>query len=228
MDEELEDLIDSIDSDNSDWTRRGVIKLLSFSRFFKSQVSELEVLTEKIRANISMFTLASALCSTFGSTGVLVNLINSIINMYYKSENDGITFRVGVLIIGFVFNVITTALIAFLKVKSYEEKLQSASVCANGYLKLLNDINSELYKKAKNRSSMAEMFVRLNAEYGRLHEIQVSNLDMNTRRMNIEMELLEKRLSIEQNKVVINVNDDDNDKKNVKEIPLTESNDSVN
>ena len=211
MDTELEDLVDSLDSDNSDWTRRGVIKLLSFSRFFKSQVSELEVLTERIRANISMFTMMTALCSAFGSTGVLVNLINSIIDMYYKSEHDGITFRVGVLIIGFVFNVITTALIAFLKVKSYEEKLQSASVCANGYLKLLNDINSELYKKAKNRSSMAEMFVRLNAEYGRLHEIQVSNLDMNTQRMNIEMELLEKRMSAEQKKVEVSDATNDND-----------------
>lgn len=213
METDLEDLIDSIDSDESDWTRRGIVKLISFSKHFRAQVDELEKMSEKTRYRIAMFTMASALCSVFSSTGILITLINDIINLYFK-ESGATTLKFGSIIVGFVFNVITTILVAFLKVKSYEEKLQSSAVCATGYMKLLNDVNSEIYKKAKNRTPMSELFAKINAEYSRLYNIQSTILEMNTRQLTIDCEALEKRLSGEQK----------NDK--IKEVLSDETNDN--
>ena len=210
MDSDLEDLVDSIDSDETDWTRRGVIKMITLSRFFKGQVKDLEKLIEKTKSRIAMFTLASALLSSVGSAGMLVNLITDIVNMYFD-ENGGKVFRVGILITGFVFNLFATVLIAFLKVKSYEEQLQNASACANRYLKLVNDVGNELYKKAKNRSPMTEFFTRITGEYEKFYNLQ-TNLGMNSQRLNLEIQELEKRLSTDKKKIILNESTEEVDK----------------
>ena len=210
MDTDLEDLVDSIDSDETDWTKRGVIKMITLSRYFKGQVKDLETLIDKTRSRIAMFTLASALLSAVGSAGMLVNLITDIVNMYFD-ENGGKIFRVGILITGFIFNLLATMLISFLKVKSYEEQLQTASTCANGYLKLVNDVGNELYKKAKNRTPMTEFFTRITRDYERFYNLQ-SNAGINSERLNVEMDELEKRLSTEKKKIMLHESTDEVEK----------------
>ena len=117
MESDLEDLFDSLDS-RDDWTRRGIVKLIIMANEFKMQEAEIEVMIEKIRWRISFFTLLGVLFSTFGTANVAISMIKDFIEINDSYEKQIQIVRFCLIVIGFVFNLLTSLLIAYLKVKA--------------------------------------------------------------------------------------------------------------
>lgn len=188
MEVDLEDLFDSLDS-RDDWTRRGIVKLIIMANEFKMQEAEIEVIIEKIRWRISFFTLLGVLFSTFGTVNVAISMIKDFIEINDSYEEQIQIVRFCLIVIGFVFNLLTSLLIAYLKVKAYEETLQELFECSSGYVRLINQINIELYKKAKFRGSMGELLKTVQCDYERLQKVHVSlNMENSVRRFPAELE----------------------------------------
>ena len=195
MDVDLDDLFDSLDS-KDDWTKRGILKLVIMARAFKGNVNAIDLIIEKIRWRISMYTLVGVLFSTFATASNAVSMIKDFAEINLISDRKVQVVRLILIAVGFLFTVLTTMLFAYLKVKSFEQELQGMFECSTGYLRLVNMINGELCKKARFRCSMADLFKNVLGDYERLQKFQVSlNMENKIHDISVEMDESERQLT---------------------------------
>ena len=195
MDVDLDDLFDSLDS-KDDWTKRGILKLVIMARAFKGNVNAIDLIIEKIRWRISMYTLVGVLFSTFATASNAVSMIKDFAEINLISDRKVPVVRLILIAVGFLFTVLTTMLFAYLKVKSFEQELQGMFECSTGYLRLVNMINGELCKKARFRCSMADLFKNVLGDYERLQKFQVSlNMENKIHDISVEMDESERQLT---------------------------------
>lgn len=158
------------DSDSSgDWTERGIEYLLETRKHCSDDVMMIDGVIDGTKRRIALFTLMSMLFSMFGTSGLLVNYVQSIIEIV--SPNPGsMSYRIGIESVICVVNVITTMLMSYLKVKAYEQQLQTAFECSQGYFALEQDIDKEIYQKHRNRAPMNEVFKKIALALGKLQK----------------------------------------------------------
>jgi hypothetical protein len=189
----IDSLLNSLDEDTSDWTKRGVIRFFSLQDLFKKEIRQIEVFIQKSKRDSTIISLLITFLSGFASTSSILAVIERFLTDSMKDEY--IMFGDGIAILAMIFDLIITLLVAYFKIQNYEEKLIQAYECKSEYMYLLHEIESQLYRKSKFRCPMSELMKQITRDHEKVVHKQTSQLGLFSFQLMEDMNDLEQRIT---------------------------------
>lgn len=189
----IDSLLNSLDEDTTDWTKRGVIRFFSLQDLFKKEMRQIELFIQRSQRNSTILSLLITFLSGFASTSSILAVIDRFLTN--SKEEDFRMFGDGVSILAMIFDLVITVLVAYYKIQNYEEKLVQAYECKSEYMYLLHEIESQLYRKSKFRCPMSELMKQITRDHEKVVHKQTSQLGLFSFQLIEDMDLLERRIS---------------------------------
>lgn len=159
MSEEAEthiDLFDSLDDlSETDWTKRGVLHLMAVQETTNDAIMQLTTLSDKLKQRWSLLTLINSILNPLATIGSLFQVIDSAIEL--RDIEDALQLnqiRLITICIVCLVQFVSSCLSVYLKTANYDFKLSVASDLVMDYTHIVHQIDGQLYRKAKHRTSM--------------------------------------------------------------------------
>ena len=150
---QIDDLLDSLDSDETDWNRRSVLKILSMRNMFVSEIKQIEPYVDKLKRTSSILTTISTIMVAIGTSGTVIELVREIV-IFRDGFIKPSVINMLVLVLSAIFDVTATSILAYIKSQDFSIKINVADECISELQYMIDSIDSQLYKKAKFRTHM--------------------------------------------------------------------------
>lgn len=163
----VEELLESIDNDESSWTKRGVIKLVTTQGRYKKQIKYLEIEIDKWTWRSGALQTISTIAAYFATGGTGVGAVREAV-----MSRDGFITTSTIYLIVLIITVVATLIVnvgaQLQNTLEYAQAIAQASDCINDLRIQINDINIELYRKAETRTSLSTMLLRIQSDEAKM------------------------------------------------------------
>lgn len=163
----IEELLESIDNDESSWTKRGVVKLVTTQSRYLKQIKHLEKEIDRWTWRSGALQTIETVSAYFATGGTGVSAVREAV-----MSRDGFIAPSTIYWIVLVITVVATLLVncaaQLQKTLNYPEAIASAGDCINDLRIQINDINVELYRKAETRTSLSTMLLRIQSDEAKI------------------------------------------------------------
>lgn len=161
------ELLDSIDEDKSSWTKRSVLKLLSMQTLFKGEIKQIEKYILSITNKTKWGKRIGTGISGVGSITTGISFFRELIIKRDGSIEPSALFT-GVVSTAVTTNLILTSILGYTQSQDYENKLNLANEIVSDYYYLIHEIESQIYRKAEQRTPVIDLLKHINKEHERL------------------------------------------------------------
>lgn len=172
-----DELLESLDRDHTDWSRRAVIKLISMQALFRSEIRQIENKLESVSKKQKWSQMLGSGLSVVGTTASGIQLLRELVIRRDGSIKPSLLNFV-VLIGGFACDTILTSIMGYTSTQSYDQQVILCGEIVTEYFYLIHAIENEIYKKSDMRESVQTLFGRINHSYEKLIKKQSNVLGL--------------------------------------------------
>jgi hypothetical protein len=162
--ESVESLIDDISNDNSDWTRHGMIQLLSLKNTFYKSIEALEQLIHTSDRILKRLLYVSAVL-----TGISM-LLGFLILIIAEDLDSMVSFAIvlTIKIINVIVGFVGVLIASWMNIGSYRKDILEAQNAISEYHWLISSIELNLFKKPDQRCKMSTLIQFVSHSHNKL------------------------------------------------------------
>lgn len=165
----LQDILDSIESDETNWTKRSVIKMITLQARCRLEISLLEKTIEKFRHFQNFLNIINSILSLCSCTGVITELVFESIRESQEQEEWYPTLTI--LIFCSITTFLTGAISAFLKTKNYTSLIADSTEAITRLQSIISQIDLQIYTRSANREDFDIFHMRISISHNRATDI---------------------------------------------------------